>query len=199
MCSLEPALCSRGLPNPRKRCAVSSFGLETCITENSAVEQVHYRYRRCWRHHGHTSLPPRRAALLWGPCLRLRLRSPARLVLRRSPALGSPALAALVNNTSEAGLAGLIRIAACCDTAAPLYSSTSRCRSLLRGTQTARDKALHTSSRVLGISMARLGASDGCKLRRCNWHGSDRRCLCAAAWPGHYSDDLLQEAIETPR
>ena len=129
---LAPASAAPGLPS----------GLKPTATENSAVEQVHYRYRRCWRHHGH--LHCRRVARrYYGAPITATARSPAWLVLRRSPALGSPALAALVNNTSEAGLAGLIRIAACCDTAAPLYSSTSRCRSLLRGTQTAGDKALH--------------------------------------------------------
>ena len=27
--------------------------LKTAANENSTVEQVHYRNRRCWRHHGH--------------------------------------------------------------------------------------------------------------------------------------------------
>ena len=40
---LAPASAAPGLPS----------GLKPTATENSAVEQVHYRYRRCWRHHGH--------------------------------------------------------------------------------------------------------------------------------------------------
>jgi len=27
--------------------------LKTTATESSAVDQVNYRHRRCWRHHGH--------------------------------------------------------------------------------------------------------------------------------------------------
>jgi len=35
--------------------ATPSFSehLKSAVNENSTVDQVHYRGRRCWRHHGH--------------------------------------------------------------------------------------------------------------------------------------------------